>query len=375
MDCFRPSTPTGAAITSTPPRPGSRWTRPASPRWVGRSSSSASSTSRATARRAGGAWSGCSARSRAGCRRSCVRRGSPRSRLPTTGSPPSTSHNTTLVSRSRLPRKGRRSCPLWACSTTSYASRQSAWWGTTTRSVTRAVCCKSPSSATAATSSRRPCAFTNPRTAGSRSSTVRCGSPTISRTEPWLPRSVRPEPLRKSASQQPYGRRGRALLAHPAHRASAPERTFDVLRRPDIFTCYRHLDQPTVDLAPQNSRPPRGDRDGPPLADVDHDLINQGLLVQLFLAEHSVDVTGGVGHLQGVGSNECAIELHREAVLPHVGAHERDDIRLPLRGLAIGIREGRPRRVEGGPLGLGVRPEVLPLEPLKSGLNQNKFLV
>jgi sulfite reductase alpha subunit-like flavoprotein len=26
---------------------------------------------------------------------------------------------------------------------------------------------------------------------------------------------------------------------YPAHRASAPERTFDVLRRPDIFTCYR----------------------------------------------------------------------------------------------------------------------------------------
>ena len=36
----------------------------------------------------------------------------------------------------------------------------------------------------------------------------------------------------------PWG--GRALLVHPAHRASAPERTFDVLRRPDIFTCYRH---------------------------------------------------------------------------------------------------------------------------------------
>src|SRR4051794_4760939 len=60
------------------------------------------------------------------------------------------------------------------------------------------------------------------------------------RTERWLTRSVLPEPLRKSASQQAYGRRGRALLTHPAHRPSAPERTFDVLRRPDIFTCYRH---------------------------------------------------------------------------------------------------------------------------------------
>src|SRR4051812_20516819 len=52
-------------------------------------------------------------------------------------------------------------------------------------------------------------------------------------------RAARPEPLRKSASQQAYGRRGRARLAHPVHRASAPERTFDVLRRPDIFTRYR----------------------------------------------------------------------------------------------------------------------------------------
>src|SRR3954467_11956031 len=54
-------------------------------------------------------------------------------------------------------------------------------------------------------------------------------------------RSARPEPLRKSASQQAYGRRGRARLTHPAHRASTPERTFDVLRRPDIFTCPRQL--------------------------------------------------------------------------------------------------------------------------------------
>src|SRR4051812_7894398 len=61
----------------------------------------------------------------------------------------------------------------------------------------------------------------------------------MSRTERWLTRSVRPEPLRKSASQQADGRRGRALLAHPAHRASAPERTCDVLRNPDIFTCSR----------------------------------------------------------------------------------------------------------------------------------------
>src|SRR4051812_31853557 len=61
----------------------------------------------------------------------------------------------------------------------------------------------------------------------------------MSRTERWLTRSVRPEPLRKSASQQADGRRGRALLAHPAHRASAPERTCHVLRNPDIFTCSR----------------------------------------------------------------------------------------------------------------------------------------
>src|SRR3954454_1154964 len=61
----------------------------------------------------------------------------------------------------------------------------------------------------------------------------------MNRRAPWSIRSARPEPLRKSASQQAYGRRGRALLTHPAHRPSAPERTFDVLRRPDIFTCSR----------------------------------------------------------------------------------------------------------------------------------------
>src|SRR5215210_7929931 len=173
-----------SATTSTPPRPGSRWTRPASPKWVGLSSSSASSTSRATARRAGGAWSGCSARSRAACRRSYARRGSPRSRPPTGGSPPSTSRTTTPALRWLPPRKGRPLCPSWARSTTSCASRRSAWWGTTTRSVTRVACCRSPSSVTAATSSRRPCAFTNTRRAGSRSSTARGGSPTITRTEP-----------------------------------------------------------------------------------------------------------------------------------------------------------------------------------------------
>src|SRR5215211_2067598 len=166
------------------PRPGSRWTRPASPRWVGRSSSSASSTSRATAPRGGGAWSGCSARSRAACHRSCARRGSPRSRRPTAGSPPSTSRTTTPGSRSRPPKKGRRSCHSLEPSTTSCASRMSAWWGTTTRSATRVACCRSPSRVTAATSSRRTCAFTNTPMAGLRSSTVRGGAPTMSRTDP-----------------------------------------------------------------------------------------------------------------------------------------------------------------------------------------------
>src|SRR4051812_17852724 len=57
-------------------------------------------------------------------------------------------------------------------------------WGTKTRSVPRVVCCKPPSSATAATSSRRPCAFTNTPMAGLRSSTVRAGLPITRRTEP-----------------------------------------------------------------------------------------------------------------------------------------------------------------------------------------------
>src|SRR3954465_472034 len=119
----------------------------------------------------------------------------------------------------------------------------------TTRCATRVACCRSPSSATGVTSSRRTCAFTNTRTAGLRSSTVRCGSPTMSRTEPRSIRSPRPDPRGKSASQQAYGRRGRALLTHPAHRASAPERTFDVLRRPDIFTCSRQRSAVAVALA------------------------------------------------------------------------------------------------------------------------------
>src|SRR5215207_10053520 len=72
--CSRPSIPTEAATTSTRPRPASRWTRPALPKSAGRSTSSASSTSRATARRGAAVWSGCSARSRAGCRRSYARR-------------------------------------------------------------------------------------------------------------------------------------------------------------------------------------------------------------------------------------------------------------------------------------------------------------
>src|SRR6185503_18559761 len=65
----------------------------------------------------------------------------------------------------------------------------------------------------------------------------------------------RPEPLRKSASQQAYGRGGRARLAHPAHRPSEPERTFDVLRRPDIFTCPR---QRLSIARPQSRRTPPG---------------------------------------------------------------------------------------------------------------------
>jgi hypothetical protein len=36
----------------------------------------------------------------------------------------------------------------------------------------------------------------------------------------------------------------------PAHRPSAPERTFDVLRRPDIFTCYRQWRSVPAELGP-----------------------------------------------------------------------------------------------------------------------------
>src|SRR3954468_16444618 len=71
----------------------------------------------------------------------------------------------------------------------------------------------------------------------------------MNRRAPGSIRSARPEPLRKSASQQAYGRRGRARLTHPAHRASTPERTFDVLRRPDIFTCPRQPSAPISRIA------------------------------------------------------------------------------------------------------------------------------
>src|SRR5215213_454184 len=77
--------------------------------------------------------------------------------------------------QSRPPPRGRPSRRSWGRSTTSCASRRSGWWGTTTRCATRVACCRSPSSATAATSSRRPCAFTNTPMAGLRSSTVRAG--------------------------------------------------------------------------------------------------------------------------------------------------------------------------------------------------------
>src|SRR3954465_767075 len=76
----------------------------------------------------------------------------------------------------------------------------------------------------------------------------------MNRRAPRSITSARPEPLGKSASQQAYGRRGRARLTHPAHRASTPERTFDVLRRPDIFTCPRHAMQKCGVLAEDFTR-------------------------------------------------------------------------------------------------------------------------
>src|SRR3954469_24325168 len=69
-----------------------------------------SCTSRATARRAGVEWSGCSAPFRAACHRSCARRGSPRSRLSTGGSRPATRPTTTPGSGAGPPRHGGGSC-------------------------------------------------------------------------------------------------------------------------------------------------------------------------------------------------------------------------------------------------------------------------
>ena len=93
-------------------RPAARWTRGGRPRLAGRLPSSASSTSRLIRPRRAAAWSGCSARSRAGCRRNCASPASTTSRPPTASSPTFLTRATTPASRCRRPRRAAPSFPM-----------------------------------------------------------------------------------------------------------------------------------------------------------------------------------------------------------------------------------------------------------------------
>ncbi|MGN8545165.1 helix-turn-helix domain-containing protein [Bradyrhizobium sp. 13971] len=79
------STPTAAAIISLPQKLARRSRRRNKPRWDGLCRILGSSISQPIRRRRAGAPSGCSARCRIGCRRSCGWPGSRRSKLPTRG--------------------------------------------------------------------------------------------------------------------------------------------------------------------------------------------------------------------------------------------------------------------------------------------------
>ena len=111
---------------------------------------------------------------------------------------------------------------------------------TTTACATTGRACRSRRSGIAATSSRPGCASTNTRTAGSPSSTARAASPDTAPTAPCIEENQTRQPLK------PARRPACGLVDNAAALPTAPtgqqqqQRTFDVLRKPDIFTCYRH---------------------------------------------------------------------------------------------------------------------------------------
>jgi transposase len=133
------STPTAAAITSTPPRRGRRSPGISRPRSGGRSPSSGSSTSRRTHPRRGGARSARSARSRIACPKSSSSLASPRWRRPTGSCARSTCPSTTPASQLRPSRREVRSSAILPASIgRSCACTRSASSATTTPCATGA---------------------------------------------------------------------------------------------------------------------------------------------------------------------------------------------------------------------------------------------
>src|SRR3954469_11197071 len=88
--------------------------------------------------------------------------------------------------------------------------------------------------------------------AGLRSSTVRAGLPIRRRTYPLSIGSAACRLLRKSAPQQSLWTAWTSLVrpTSPTGQSQHQKRTCDVLRRPDIFTCYRQVAALLSELLP-----------------------------------------------------------------------------------------------------------------------------
>ena len=110
--CSAHSTPTAPATTGTRPRPAARWTRTPRPRSAAPWRSSASSRSRPTRPRQGGAPSACSAPCRSACPRNSGSPASPTWPGPTASSRNSSCHNTTPRFRDPGRGPGHRLRPL-----------------------------------------------------------------------------------------------------------------------------------------------------------------------------------------------------------------------------------------------------------------------
>src|SRR5690606_3324988 len=132
-----------------------------------------------------------------------------------------------------------RSCPSPATSPRSSACRPSAWSATTTACAIADSASRSRSRRTAITSSRPPCACTSTPMPASPSSTARAVSHAIAPTAPASARTA-DRPL-KPARRPPGGLVDNAPRSPQPPPGQQQQRTFNVLRKPDIFTCYRQL--------------------------------------------------------------------------------------------------------------------------------------